>query len=565
MTQLFDLLPLGGLLSFLFGTANQDDIDSIKKDVRTLYANQVDQSEVLNELVTITNVSRGLINDNRNIIITLVGTILNLNDTIVSISDQLMPLFTARRFQLLHTEFLIHHNRIKDLIKQMKTDLDLIRSYLETHITGRLTSKIIDPVHLRQELVKIQKQLPPLIHLPEDPTENIWHYYRYLTVTTVSHDDNLILLLKIPLVDSDSLMTLYRVYNLPIFNHHIGKSLMYNLEAKNFAITKDNKYITTLTDSEFLKCTLTNGHFCNLPSALYHIDYSSSCLSALFLKNNDKIHQYCHLAMTNITGPQAIYLDKGIWAISVDTVTTMEIRCTQLTHIKTLHPPLTIIELQPACSAFSPKIKLPPYFEQYSKGFPAALKTANLAIPKFPPSSFRIWDAFNVSNITPVEIENLRKLSPAPSIPVAQLKAQITRVRQINPDKQTSWMYITGGGSGAGLLLLVVIGILIWRCKYPKAKKSSSLPHVTYSFTDPENSHMVYSKLGAIRAKKGLAFGQETVEIQDPVSNMRSGYENDLQLAYTSALLDQLEARGADVSKHHRRLRYCQAADQIEV
>ena len=92
------LLPLGGLLSFLFGTANQDDIDSIKQDVRTLYANQADQSEVLNELVTITNVSRGLINDNRDIINNLVGTTLNLNDTIGSISDQLMPLFTARSF-----------------------------------------------------------------------------------------------------------------------------------------------------------------------------------------------------------------------------------------------------------------------------------------------------------------------------------------------------------------------------------------------------------------------------------------------------------------------------------
>ena len=129
-----------------------------------------------------------------------------------------------------------------------------------------------------------------MIHLPDDPTENIWHYYKYLTVTTVNHDDNLILLFKIPLVDSDSLVTLYRVYNLPIFNHHIGKLLMYNLEAKNFAITKDYKYIKTLTDSEFLKCTLANGHFCNLPSALYHIVYSSSCLSALFLKNTDKIH-----------------------------------------------------------------------------------------------------------------------------------------------------------------------------------------------------------------------------------------------------------------------------------
>ena len=74
---------------------------------------------------------------------------------------------------------------------------------------------------------------------------------------------------------------------------------------------------------------------------------------------------------------------------------------------------------------------------------------------------------------------------------------------------------------------------------------------------------MVYAKLGAIKAKKGLAFGQETVEIQDPVSNMRSGFENGMQIAYTSALLDPLEARGADVSKHCRRS--CQAAAQIEV
>ena len=78
--------------------------------------------------------------------------------------------------------------------------------------------------------------------------------------------------------------------------------------------------------------------------------------------------------MTNITGPQAIYLDKGIWAISVDTVTTLEIRCTQLTHIKTLHPPLTIIELQPVCSAFSLKLNCPhtlsnilKVFQQHSK------------------------------------------------------------------------------------------------------------------------------------------------------------------------------------------------------
>ena len=59
------LLPLGGLFSFLFGTADQDDLDDIKKEVQTIYDNQVHQTEVLNDVISISNVSRTLINENR--------------------------------------------------------------------------------------------------------------------------------------------------------------------------------------------------------------------------------------------------------------------------------------------------------------------------------------------------------------------------------------------------------------------------------------------------------------------------------------------------------------------
>ena len=41
------------------------------------------------------------------------------------------------------------------------------------------------------------------------------------------------------------------------------------------------------------------------------------CLTALFLKDNNKIQIQCRSAVTNITGPQANYLDQGNWAISV--------------------------------------------------------------------------------------------------------------------------------------------------------------------------------------------------------------------------------------------------------
>ena len=110
----------------------------------------------------------------------------------------------------------------------------------------------------------------------------------------------------------------------------------------------------------------------------------------MFLKQNNRINKDCQLTITNITGPQAIYLDQGLWAISVDKPTQMEIRCPKVTQVKSLKPPITLVNLQPACSAFSPGVKLPPYFKQFSKGFHVALKSANLNIPKYTPTNFRI-------------------------------------------------------------------------------------------------------------------------------------------------------------------------------
>ena len=118
-------------------------------------------------------------------------------------------------------------------------------------------------------------------------------------------------MIKIPLTDLDSSMTLYKIYNLPVFHHEISKSLIYNIEGNNSAVTKVNKYANILSDTEFIKCTLIQGHFCNLNTALNHTDSNPMCLTAIFLKDNNKIQKQCILAVTKITGPQANYLNQG--------------------------------------------------------------------------------------------------------------------------------------------------------------------------------------------------------------------------------------------------------------
>ena len=122
---------------------------------------------------------------------------------------------------------------------------------------------------------------------------------------------------KIPLIDLDSGMNLYKIYNLALYHHDIGKSVKYQLEGTNLAVMKDNNYATLLTDTELITCTLAEGHFCNLNTGLYHINTNQWCVTAMFFKDNDRINKYCKVENNNVTDPQANYLDKGHWTISV--------------------------------------------------------------------------------------------------------------------------------------------------------------------------------------------------------------------------------------------------------
>ena len=79
----------------------------------------------------------------------------------------------------------------------------------------------------------------------------------------------------------------------------------------SLAVTKDNKYVTILSDTEFIKGTLAQGHFCNFNTALNYIDSNLMCLTVIFLKDSNKIQNQCKLAVTNITDPQENYLDQG--------------------------------------------------------------------------------------------------------------------------------------------------------------------------------------------------------------------------------------------------------------
>ena len=109
-------------------------------------------------------------------------------------------------------------------------------------------------------------------------------------------------------------------------------------------------------------------------------------------------------------------------------------------------------------------------------------RAANLHLPQFSLSDFRIWKTFNLYKVEPIDIENLKKLTPAPAIPIDQLKTHIASFSQIETNKSTSWIYYVGGGSGSGLILLLAIhGILYWGCKHSQSKGTRWSSPIAYT------------------------------------------------------------------------------------
>ena len=546
------LLPLGGLFSFLFGTADQKDLDSIKTQVKTIYENQVNQAQVLNDIVTITNVSRSLINENRLLINGMIQTVITLNSTLKEIQHDLFLLLTTRKFLLAHAETLVHSHRLNIAVNDLVDDVKIVEQYMTMFSSGELNPNLISPEMLTKELVNIQKQLPPSLKLPEDPTQNIWHYYNFLSVSHTTHDNKIIVLIKLPLIDHDSSLDLYRIYNLPIFNPSLNKALTYQLEANTLAVSTDRNYATIPTESEFLECTLANGHFCNLRSALYHMQSSKLCVISLFLKDEIAISENCEMKVINITGPLALYLDQGTWAIATTDTEQMEVTCPLQKHVISIDPPLSIINLQPACSAFSAKFKLPPYFKKFSQGFPLAIKEANLHTPIIQPLDFRAWKSLDVSNLSEVQISSLKKLKPVSNIPVNILKAEIGNLKRVDLDNNTrEWIFI-GGGSGSGILLLVIVCLCVY-CNCGKQMGKQARSALYRPDTEHENLNMKHTKVDAMGSVVQTELGQETVRVQSSERPYKSVQFNDQVYGPGSLrLLDQLEKFGIDVNSHHR-------------
>ena len=215
-----------GFFKSLFGTASNKDVQKIKKAVQDLARRQNDQGVFLSEALSLINITRVDVEDNRHAINDLVNATDYSMQKTREIDDIRNEFNVLRTFVISHTELTLVVVELRDNINKFRSYLENLKLTLDTLGLNKLTPSVISPTKLQDVLLNIQHVLPRNLQLPVDPTKDLFHYYKYLTCESFVVDHIFSTITMVPLLDASSKFNLYQWHNLAIPDKSLNLYLM---------------------------------------------------------------------------------------------------------------------------------------------------------------------------------------------------------------------------------------------------------------------------------------------------------------------------------------------------
>lgn len=479
---------IGNIMSFMFGTISEAEIEDVRRGINDLSKNQQTIIHVLEDQMSILNVSRTQIAENRMAILDLVKCVNLYDQRLRRLTEEIQKRFEqVEMFLNVYTQLDLIMSGIKDTMQRAVLYLENLRMELNMLSLDHLSPSSVAPQQLKSLLAQIKSKLPPTLKLPEDPEKNIWYYYRALSCSTILDGDKIMIILNVPLLDYKGEFEVYRVHSIAAPpNKYLRKSsglpdmiARYDIESQGMLINKDRNQYALLSADELQMCGNEGIKYCSPRNAVLPVNQHKLCMLALFFKDDKKVDKYCRkMVEPNAVLPAAQYISSGHWVVSARKLLKFSIVClasngqkspmTQMSRKMTSF--VDIIRLKSGCHAANNYINLPPFYEFESR-LPSNDPLRQLLEIRNQ-SKLRIWDPFikTLPNFTKLEIpQNLKTIK---QIPMNDLLFQLSGLGQVrvNNNEWPIWVYILINLT----ILLVLLALVYFCCKYRKNEKKST-------------------------------------------------------------------------------------------
>lgn len=330
---------IGDIGSFLFGLVTEEEIKSIRKNIASLAQNQEQIIHVVEDSITVLNMTRAEVSENRQAIMELVRSIQGLDSKLATIADALQKqIYENKYFLEMYFQLDLVINELKDMLQNGLFYLENLKTQLNFLSLGRLSMSSISPRNLRQLLSEMKSKLPTTLSLIGDPAKDLFLFYRQLASSALLEDDRIIIVLSIPVLHTSNRFEVFKAHSLPLTikgvktdnNHAPDMIATYDLEAHGLMIDQGRTKYALLTKDEIDQCSDPSINWCSVTEPIFPVNLAKLCLVHLFLRNSESIQKYCKRMVTlNTKLPMGVHLYDSVWAIASKTELQFSLVCEQ--------------------------------------------------------------------------------------------------------------------------------------------------------------------------------------------------------------------------------------------
>ena len=470
------VIPIvGDMLSFLFGTTSESDLEDIRGNINRLDQNQNTIKHVMEQSLSILNISRTEIGENR-------GRINKLYGSMKTISNELLE---AVKEEHDIEEFLHSFLQLDSMIANAREMLrEIEHVYLELKMQlnfiaiGKLNPSVISPKQLKNILIDIEKQLPKMLALPMDPRTQLLDYFKLLSCTSIMIDQRIVIIIMLPLVDINGNFKIYKAHSLPIplnWSNHIPESTRteewvaeYKLESAGLAINSDRTRYALINEEIMERCLNLRSGACNLKRPTYPVNIAENCIVSLLMDKRIQAQNSCQVELKSTSNfPQAKYIAQGVWAIITLHPLKFRVLCQngQKPSNVYIQPPIDIISLNKTCTATSDLITLPAHYSTESKYFVRQEIIEKLNQVNITQSN--IWQPLHKTH---TKLSTLIPPSKLKTIQATNINQLIDKLTDIHNQSENITEFPIWGFIGIVSLSGIFIIIIVYCCKNKKIK-----------------------------------------------------------------------------------------------
>ena len=311
------VIPIvGKALHFLFGTLTSNDLKVIASNLEILMNNQDKTIHSVKESLSILNITRIEVRENREAITDINKVVNKLIKNVDQLSNTMVnQLKSIHTFIQTYIQFNIMITDLQNAIDRAMLSMQAMGERLNQLALGHLSPSVVSSHELTVLLRKVASNLPRHLFLPKEP-EMTRYYYQTLTCTTLIEDNKFLTLINVPLLEVTNKYEIFMAHNIPLPYNNTGMVASYVLETKYIAMDTEKTEYMLLNENEAMRCGGVTAELCTLTNPSYSISQHPLCVISLYAGDTENIQNLCDIQIeTRALLPLAYYLSEGHWVI----------------------------------------------------------------------------------------------------------------------------------------------------------------------------------------------------------------------------------------------------------